>query len=136
MFSKLRCVSKDEDVIKLINETVKKYGKLDVLVNNAAILGSMNLPLAETTNKNFEQVFGINVIGTCWGMKYAIQAMLKTGGGSIVNVSSIAGLKGVPFASPYSASKHAVIRLTKSTAIEYATKGIRVNVVAPGPIRT
>jgi NAD(P)-dependent dehydrogenase (short-subunit alcohol dehydrogenase family) len=129
-------VGKEEDVINLINETVKKYGKLDVLVNNAAIVGTMNLPLAETTNKNFEQVFNINVMGTYWGMKYAIQAMLKTGGGSIVNVSSIAGLKGSPSSSAYVASKHAVMGLTKSTAIEYAAKGIRVNVVAPGPIRT
>jgi NAD(P)-dependent dehydrogenase (short-subunit alcohol dehydrogenase family) len=129
-------IGKEEDVINLINETVKKYGKLDVLVNNAAATGSMNLPLAETTNENFKQVFDINVMGTYWGMKYAIQAMLKTGGGSIVNVSSIVGLKGGPSASQYAASKHAVIGLTKSTAIEYATKGIRVNVVAPGPIRT
>jgi NAD(P)-dependent dehydrogenase (short-subunit alcohol dehydrogenase family) len=69
-------------------------------------------------------------------MKYAIQAMLKTGGGNIVNVSSGAGLKGLPMASHYVASKHALMGLTKSTAIEYATKNIRVNVVAPGPIRT
>jgi NAD(P)-dependent dehydrogenase (short-subunit alcohol dehydrogenase family) len=129
-------ISKEEDIVKLVDETVKKYGKLDVLVNNAAITGSMNVPLTETTTKNFEEVFQANVLGTYWGMKYAIQAMLQTGGGSIVNVSSIAGLKGIPLASHYVASKHALMGLTKSTAIEYATKNIRINIVAPGSIRT
>jgi NAD(P)-dependent dehydrogenase (short-subunit alcohol dehydrogenase family) len=129
-------VSKEEDIINLINETVKKYGKLDIMINNAGIVGRLDVPLAETTTKNLEDVLQTNVMGTYWGMKYAIQAMLKTGGGNIVNLSSISGLKGVPFGAHYCASKHAVIGLSKSTAIEYAAKGIRINVVAPGPIRT
>jgi NAD(P)-dependent dehydrogenase (short-subunit alcohol dehydrogenase family) len=129
-------VTKEEDIINLIDETVKKYRRLDIMINNAGVLGILNAPLAETTTKNLEDVLQANVMGTYWGMKYAIQAMLKTGGGNIVNVSSICGLKGAPLSAHYCASKFAVIGLSKSTAIEYAAKGIRINVVAPGPIRT
>jgi NAD(P)-dependent dehydrogenase (short-subunit alcohol dehydrogenase family) len=89
-------ISKKEDIINLIDETVKKYGKLDVMVNNATAAGVLTVPLADTSTKNFEELLQTNVMGTYWGMKYAIQAMLKTGGGSIINVSGGAGLKGVP----------------------------------------
>jgi len=129
-------VSIEQDVIDLVDQTVKKYGRLDIMVNNAGMVGTTNALLADTTTKNFTDIFYANVMGTYWGMKYAIQAMLKTGGGSIVNVSSAAGFKGMPMMSNYITSKAAVHGLSKSAAVEYATKGIRINVIAPGPILT
>jgi len=129
-------VSKEQEVIDLIDQTVKKYGRLDIIVNNAGIIGTTSVLLADTTTQNFTDIFNTNVMGTYWGMKYAIQAMLKTGGGSIVNVSSAAGFKGIPMLSHYVASKAAIHGLSKSAAVEYATKGIRINVLAPGAIET
>jgi NAD(P)-dependent dehydrogenase (short-subunit alcohol dehydrogenase family) len=129
-------VTIEKDIIRAVDETVKKYGKLDAFVNNAGVVGSTKELLGDATTENFEALLQTNVMGTFWGMKYAIKAMLKTGGGSIVNVSSIAGESGLPALAQYCASKHAILGLTKAAAVEYASQGIRVNAVTPGPIKT
>lgn len=128
-------VTNEAAVAEVIQHTVDKFGKLDVIVNNAGIsLG--NAMLADTKTDEFRMQLDTNVLGVYYGMKYAIRAMLKTGGGSIVNLASIAGLNGIPYAAQYAATKHAVVGLTKCAAVEYATQGIRINAVAPGAIKT
>lgn len=128
-------VTNEEQVKSVITKTVVKFGKLDSIVNNAGIsLG--NALLAETDSQDLKEMLETNVMGVYYGMKYAIQAMEKSGGGTIVNLASIAGLNGLVATAQYNASKHAVVGLTKGTALDYATKGIRVNAVAPGAIKT
>lgn len=129
-------IRNEKDVIRLIDETVKTFGRLDVIVNNAGISGDQSGFLADSTAENFRDVLDTNVMGLFFGMKYGIKAMLKTGGGSIVNLASIAGANGIPYSAQYCASKHAVIGLTKAGAVEYATQGIRINAIAPGAIKT
>ena len=128
-------VTNEEQVKSVIETTVKKFGKLDSIVNNSGIsLG--NAVLAETESNDLKQMLETNVMGVYYGMKYAIIEMLKTGGGTIVNLASIAGLNGLYATAQYNASKHAVVGLTKGTAIDYAQQGIRINAVAPGAIKT
>lgn len=128
-------VTQEKQVESVIQETVKKFGKLDSIVNNSGIsLG--NAILAETKSEELKQMLDTNVMGVYYGMKYAIIEMLKTGGGTIVNLASIAGLNGLYATAQYNASKHAVVGLTKGTAIDYAQQGIRINAVAPGAIKT
>ncbi len=128
-------VTHENQVESVIIKTVEKFGKLDSIVNNSGIsLG--NALLGETVADDLKQMLETNVMGVYYGMKYAINAMLKTGGGTIVNLASIAGLNGLYATAQYNASKHAVVGLTKGAAIDYATKGIRINAVAPGAIRT
>ncbi len=129
-------VTDEQSVNKLINDVVIKYGKLDVIVNNAGISGEQTGLLADSTTENFNNVMNTNVNGVFYGMKYGIKAMLKTGGGSVVNLASIAGLNGIYYCAQYCASKHAVVGLTKAAGVEYATQGVRVNAVAPGAIKT
>jgi len=128
-------VSSEDDVKALIEHAVATYGRLDVAFNNAGIGGSAG-PLADQTTENYDKVMGINVKGVWLSMKYEIPAMLKTGGGAIVNNSSVGGLVGFAGVSIYSASKHAVMGLTKSAALEYSKHGVRVNAVNPAVIRT
>jgi len=128
-------VSSEEDVKALIEHAVATYGRLDVAFNNAGIGGAAG-PLADQTSDNFDAIMGINVKGVWMSMKYEIREMLKTGGGAIVNNSSVGGLVGFASVGIYSASKHAVMGLTKSAALEYSAHGVRVNAVNPAVIRT
>ena len=125
----------DEDAWqRAVNEAVSRFGKLDILVNNAGIYRAHIVE--ETTAAEWDQVMNINAKGVFFGTKYAIPAMREAGGGSIVNISSVAGLVGSRQTTAYTASKGAVRLFTKSTAIQYASDGIRANSVHPGIIET
>jgi NAD(P)-dependent dehydrogenase (short-subunit alcohol dehydrogenase family) len=127
-------VSKESDAKKMVSLTVKKYGKLDILFNNAGIVkvGSVT----EMEEKDWDEIVDINLKGVFLVTKFAIPEMLKNGGGSIINTSSIYGLTGTPYYSAYCATKGAIVTFTKSVALEYATKNIRVNCICPANVST
>src|SRR5437762_11791249 len=127
-------VAKDADVKAMVDFTVGKFGRLDVAFNNAGV--EWKGPLDQATEAEYRRVFDINVWGVLNSMRHEIPAMLKNGGGAIVNNSSVAGHVGLAGASIYIASKHAVEGLTKTAALEFAAQGIRVNAVAPAAIET
>ncbi len=127
-------VSVEDQWRQAMETVVSTYGKLDVLVNNAAIWRGGHV--ADTTSEQWDQVLDINAKGVFLGTKLAIGEMRKAGGGSIINISSTAGLVGSRTSSAYSASKGAVRLFTKSTAVQYGAEGIRANSIHPGPIDT
>jgi len=127
-------VARDGDVKKMIDFTIDKFGKLDIAFNNAGV--EWKGPLDQATEAEYRRVFDINVWGVLNSMRHEIPAMLRNGGGAIVNTSSVAGHVGLAQVSVYIASKHAVEGLTKSVALEFAKQNVRINAVAPGPIVT
>lgn len=127
-------VTHEQDWQRAVETAEQTYGRLDILVNNAGIVRMA--PLDETSLEAWNEVIGVNQTGVFLGMKHAVPAMRRAGGGSIVNISSIAGLIGLPNIPAYQASKGAVRLLTKNAAVQYATDKIRVNSVHPGRIET
>lgn len=128
-------VSKEDDVQNMINKTIEKFGHLDYMVSNAGIGGSANL-LEDVTIEEWQQVIGVNQTGMYLCNKYTIKELLKTGGGAIVNTASMYGLVGSASSYAYSASKGAITQMTRSAALMYADKNIRINAVAPGYVDT
>jgi len=128
-------VRHEDDVRALIDQTIARFGRLDVAVNNAGTEGTPG-PLTEQSAETYAATFDTNVLGVMLSMKHELRVMQSQGHGSIINLSSTMSHKGAPGASLYTASKHAVEGLTKAAALEGAAFGVRVNAVAPGPVET
>jgi NAD(P)-dependent dehydrogenase (short-subunit alcohol dehydrogenase family) len=128
-------VTKEADVQAMVDKAVGVFGRLDIAFNNAGTVGE-NPSLIEQPEVEYERIMNVNVKGVWLSMKYEIAQMLKQGSGAIVNTSSGAGVVAVPTQPLYTASKHAVVGLTKAAALQYAKAGIRINVVAPAAIET
>ena len=129
-------VTKSDQVQALVNLAEERFGGLDIAFNNAGIEGAGLIPLADESEESLRQVMEVNFFGVWHSMKAEVAAMMKRGGGSIINTTSVAGLKGIGTFSTYVSSKFALEWLTRSVAQELAPAGIRVNSVAPGPIDT
>jgi NAD(P)-dependent dehydrogenase (short-subunit alcohol dehydrogenase family) len=127
-------VTQAADVEALVGEVVRGWGGLDVMVNNAGVGVAGTAPV--TDEKDYEFVMDVAVRGTFLGMKYAIPAMRDSGGGSVVNMSSVAALVGIPDRAVYSAAKGAILAITRAAAIDHVQEGVRVNCIAPGTVDT
>ncbi|WP_316795409.1 glucose 1-dehydrogenase [Pedobacter agri] len=134
-FAVLADSSKAEDNKKLVDEVVKKYGRLDIACNNAG-MGGPAKPTGDYEPEEWDRVIALNLNGVFYACKYQLEQMVKNGGGSIINIASIHGQVAAPNSPAYTASKHAVVGLTKNIAVEYAQKNIRCNAVGPGYIET
>lgn len=128
-------VTREEDVKRLVGAALERHGRIDAAFNNAGTDGTFT-PFDEQTNAIYDEVMNTNVKGLFWSMKYEVAAMLAQGGGAIVNNSSMGAIIGFQQAAVYVASKHAVMGLTKTAALEYFPRGIRINAVNPGLIDT
>ncbi|MES2517383.1 MAG: SDR family oxidoreductase [Bacteroidota bacterium] len=124
------------DVQNLINQSVTNWKRIDYAVFSAGIAGTLSLPVHEYPEEDWLRQINVNLIGTWYCIKFTIEQFLKQNGGNIVCIASAAGLRGQPNNSPYSASKHGIIGLVKSAAIEYATQNIRINAICPTAIET
>jgi len=128
-------VAESADVQNYVKQALEAFGRIDVFFNNAGVIQKPYL-LADVPEAEFDRVVAVNMKGVFLGLKYVIPVMVKQGSGSIINTASTAGLKSEHSLSAYSASKHAVVGLTKSAAIEYAKTGVRINAVCPGGVTT
>jgi NAD(P)-dependent dehydrogenase (short-subunit alcohol dehydrogenase family) len=128
-------VTKETDVKAMVDKAVSVFGRLDIAFNNAGTVGE-NPSLIEQPEAEYDRIMNVNVKGVWLSMKHEIAQMLKQGSGAIVNTASGAGVVALPNVPLYTASKHAVVGLTKAAALQYAKAGIRINVVAPGAIQT
>lgn len=128
-------VARWDDVQRYTAAAAARFGGIDLLFNNAGLLGDVG-PLTDYSETTFDRVMAVNVKGVWLGLKAVAPAMVARGGGAIVNTASVAGLRASPSLGPYSASKHAVVGLTRTAAVELARAGIRVNAVCPAPIDT
>jgi NAD(P)-dependent dehydrogenase (short-subunit alcohol dehydrogenase family) len=129
-------VSREEEIVELVEKTLSAFGALHIAFNNAGTEGQFGLLTTEQTVEQYHHVCDINILGVLLSMKHEIPAMIRSGGGTIVNNSAIGGHIGFPGSAVYVASKFAVIGLTKTAALEFAKRGVRVNSVSPGTIQT
>jgi NAD(P)-dependent dehydrogenase (short-subunit alcohol dehydrogenase family) len=128
-------VTQEDAVKSMIEGVVAEFGRLDMAVNNAAISNETGT-LLQSSSQNYRDMVATNILGVYYSMKFEIAQMVRQGRGAIVNLASIAGLNGIAYAGPYGSTKHAVVGLTKSSALDHATQGLRINAVAPGAIKT
>jgi NAD(P)-dependent dehydrogenase (short-subunit alcohol dehydrogenase family) len=128
-------VAKEQDIQNIIDTAIDTYGTLDILVNNAGIMDNF-VPAAEVTDELWERVFAINITGPMRATRKALPIFIKKGSGIIINIASAGGLLGSRAGVSYTASKHAVIGLTKNVGFQYAKLGIRCNAIAPGAVNT
>ena len=130
-------VSKEADAKRMVDETIAAYGRVDILYNNAGIMPEADHSVIDTSVEDWDRVMAVNVRGVFLGCKYAIPKMVEQGSGSIINISSFVALMGCSNPQDaYTASKGAVLALTKSLAVQFAPKGVRTNAICPGPVET
>jgi NAD(P)-dependent dehydrogenase (short-subunit alcohol dehydrogenase family) len=128
-------VASENDILNMVRLCVEKFGRVDVLVNNAGVMDDF-IPVDRIANKQWEHIMNVNLNGPFYAMRAVIPIMLKQGKGAILNIASVGGLFGSRAGAAYTASKHALIGLTKNTGFMYAQKGIRCNAIAPGGVNT